>query len=139
MSTKADDRTTAGRLELAPERSFPEEKEKKGFWKKLKKGLFMTHTELVERIDAAFAGRAVIDEETLEFLEESLIGADLGVETALELVDAVRRNVRPGEATDLLRLRDMLADRIAVLLLDAPPPPAPGSQPLVTLVVGVNG
>ena len=49
------------------------EAESKGFWKKLKKGLFMTHTEFLERLDAAVVGRGVMDDETLEYLEESLI------------------------------------------------------------------
>ncbi len=128
------------RLELAPERAFPEDEgRKKGLWQKLKRGLLMTHTELIERIDAAMDGRGVINEETLEFLEESLIATDLGVETSLELVDGVRKSLRPGQASDLLSIRDMLADQISILLLDAPQPPAPGPEPIVTLVVGVNG
>lgn len=129
-----------GRLDLAPERTFPEDdKRKKGLWKKLKRGLFMTHTELIERMGAAMDGRGVIDEETFEFLEESLIATDLGVETSLELVEGVRSSIRPGQTSDLLALRDMLADQIAILLLDAPQPPPPGPGPMVTLVVGVNG
>lgn len=131
--------TAADGLELAPERAFPEDEGKRGFWKKLKRGLLMTHTELIERIEASIEGRAVLDEETLEFLEESLIGADLGVETALELVESIKESVRPGQPQDLLRLRDQLADQIAILLLDAPRPAPPGPGPRVTLVVGVNG
>ncbi len=138
MTEELQDRPD-GPLELAPERTFPDEPQKKGFWKKLKRGLTMTHTEMLDRIGSAVDGRATIDEETLEFLEESLIGADLGVETALELVEAVRKSVRPGQNKDVLKLREMLADEIAVLLLDAPQPPPPGDQPTVTMVVGVNG
>ena len=134
-----DEAAEARPLDLAPERVFPEDRKKKGLWGKLKRGLFMTHTELIERIDAAFDGRAVIDEETFDFLEESLIGADLGVETAMEMVEGVRDMVRPGEASDLLALRDKLADQIAIMLLDAPQPPQQGEQPMITLVVGVNG
>jgi fused signal recognition particle receptor len=130
-------------LELAPERRHPEEEEKKGFWGKLKRGLTMTHTELIEKVGAAMAGRATLDEDTLEFLEEVLISSDLGVETSLELVAGVRRDVRPGEAVDVFRLRQRLVDEMAVLLLDAPRPAqwreAPGGPPRVTLVVGVNG
>ena len=127
-------------FELAPEAQFPFEQEKKGFWKKLKKGLLMTHTELIDRMDAAMSGRAVMDDETLEYLEESLIAADLGVETALELVEKVKEGVRHGETRDLVRIREILSDEVAVLLLDAPKRVAqPGDKPIVTLVVGVNG
>lgn len=112
---------------------------RKGLWSKLKKGLFMTHTELLERFDAALAGRVVLDEESLEELEEVLIGADLGVETALALVEGIRRDVRRAEAVDPLRLRQRLVDEIAVLLEDAAARPIGGTAPTVTLLVGVNG
>ena len=118
-----------------PDRS---EEPKKGLWSKLKRGLTMTHTEIIDRISAAVEGRGIVDEGTLEDLEESLIAADLGVETTLELVDRIRGRVQAGQGSDLVRLQEMLVDEISVLLLDAPllPPAAP---PLVTLVVGVNG
>ncbi len=125
------------RLELAPE-AAPAAAKKKGFWKKLQRGLLMTHTEMVDRVEAALEGRAVLDDQTLEYLEESLIASDLGVETSLELVERVKESVCPGEVKDLARLRGRLADEIAVLLLDAPRA-APGEGPTVTLVVGVNG
>jgi len=126
-------------LELAPESAFPEPEESAGFWKKLKKGLFMTHSELLERLDAAVAGRGVVDEETLEHLEEALIAADLGVETTLELLAGVRKDMRGWETKDLLRLRERLVDEMAVLLLDAPRPRPLGAGPAVILLVGVNG
>ena len=117
----------------------PRRPRRKGFWGKLKKGLFMTHTELIERFDAALAGRAVLDEESLEELEEVLIGADLGVETSLELIESIRTDVSKAEAVDALRLRQRLADEIAVLLEDAASEPSGGDDPTVTLLVGVNG
>jgi fused signal recognition particle receptor len=131
------------RLELAAEASFPAA-EKKGFWKKLKRGLLMTHTEIIERMEAALDGRAVLDEAALEYLEESLIASDLGVETALELVDKVRAGARGEDVRDLTRMRTLLADEIAVMLLDAAPAAGAGAaallrSPAVTLVVGVNG
>ncbi len=110
-----------------------------GLWKKLKKGLFMTHTELLERFDAALDGRVVLDEESLEDLEEVLIGADLGVETALELIESIRADVRRHEAIDPLRLRQRLVDEIAILLGDAAAWPADDDEPTITLLVGVNG
>lgn len=126
------------RLDLAPEAALPEDR-RKGFWKKLRRGLTMTHTELLERIDAAVRDRPVLDEETLEYLEESLIGADLGVETALELVEAIRDTATRGQSVDVVKLRQMLVDEMAVLLLDAPQPRTDPERPLVTLLAGVNG
>jgi fused signal recognition particle receptor len=126
------DRPTPGFVEAAPAK-------RGGLWRKLKKGLFMTHTELLERFDAALDGRAVLDEESLEDLEEVLIGADLGVETAFELIESIRGDVRKPEAVDPLRLRQRLADEIAILLGDAAAVPTGGDEPTITLLVGVNG
>ncbi|HEV8629741.1 MAG TPA: signal recognition particle-docking protein FtsY [Thermoanaerobaculia bacterium] len=125
-------------LELPPETTLPEE-EQKGFLKKLKRGLFMTHTELLQRLDTALSGRDFLDERTLEHLEETLIGADLGVNTALELVERLKEEARVGDAGDAHRLRQRLADEVGLLLLQAPRPPEVVPGPRVTLVVGVNG
>jgi fused signal recognition particle receptor len=125
-------------LELAPEAKIPEA-QSGGFWQKLKRGLLMTHTEMLERLDAAVDGRGTIDAGTLDALEEALITADLGVETATELVDRLRADVKSGQAKDVTRLRERLVDEISILLLDAPAPPKIVPGPRVTLVVGVNG
>ncbi len=108
-------------------------------WAKLKRGLFMTHTEMFDRLEAAVQDRAVIDGDTLELLEEALIAADVGVETSLELVENVRRDVRRFEGGDLVKLKERLTDHLSVLLLDAPQPLAVPEGPLATLLVGVNG
>lgn len=133
-----DERQKAPALEPAAAAAAPKDRPK-GFWKKLKRGLFMTHNEIIDRVGAAIEDRAVIDEETLEYLEESLIAADIGVETSLELVESVRQDAKRFEGGDLLRLRERLVDEMAVLLLDAPTLPARPEGPLITLLVGVNG
>ena len=148
-------------LELAPEARLPEEAEASGFWKKLQRGLTMTHTELIEKMSAAFHGQATLDDATLEYLEEILIAADLGVETALELVARVKKNATRDQASSPARLRKLLADEMAGLLEELPRTPlvqgsrasrtslaplpagiAPAGRPAapqLTLVVGVNG
>jgi fused signal recognition particle receptor len=125
-------------LDLAPE-GEPSAPDRAGFWNKLKKGLLMTHTEVLDRLDAAVSGRGVIDDETLEYLEETLIATDIGVEASLEMVEAIKDRVKGHEATDVTKLRQMLADEMAVLLLDAPQPQSVENGPLITLLVGVNG
>lgn len=140
MSDETSDTEQQDLLEIAPERAFPDEEARKGFWGKLKRGLFMTHEEIIDKVSAAVEGRATVDEETLEFLEEALIGADLGVQVSLELIERLRADVKPGEAADVLKLRERLVDEMSVLLLDAPQPPRRDHDgPLVSLVVGVNG
>jgi fused signal recognition particle receptor len=131
-------RTTPPALGLAPEAAVPQA-EKKGFWKKLKSGLLMTHTELIERIGAAVEGRGVVDAVMLEYLEEALLAADLGVATSMALIERLRQRVRPDEVQDAARLRALLAEEAAALLAEVPRPPAETSGRRITLMVGVNG
>jgi fused signal recognition particle receptor len=112
-----------------------------GLWRRLRQGLAKTRDQIAERLSAAVEGRGTAPpEEILAALEEALITADVGVETSLELIERVRVGLRPGELADPLRLRELLCDEVAVLLLDAPPVPrVPVTTRLVTLVIGVNG
>jgi fused signal recognition particle receptor len=126
-------------LELAPETRAPEEEEQAGFWGKLKRGLFMTHTEIIDKMSSAVKGETALDESTLEYLEEVLISADMGVETSLDLVEKVRRNALKEQTTSASRLRKILSDEIADLLFETPRPRLLGKGPVLTLVVGVNG
>jgi len=108
---------------------------------RLKRGLFMTHTELISRVGGAIKARFSPDPKALEALEEALLAADVGPATAVELVEAVKAEAgrRDAEDTDVVRrvLREEITRRLSV----AGPPaatPAPG-QPRVVLMVGVNG
>src|SRR5512132_152310 len=55
---------------------------RKSFFAKVKRGLFMTHTEILEKLGAAVKEGLGFDESVLESLEEALIEADVGAETA---------------------------------------------------------
>jgi fused signal recognition particle receptor len=126
-------------LDLPPEARIAESEEQKGFWTKLKRGLFMTHTELLERVNAAVAGRDYLDEAALENLEETLISADLGVETSMELIERLKEEIQKGESNSADLVRHRLAHEIGLLLLRAPRKQDPLDKSRVTLVVGVNG
>jgi fused signal recognition particle receptor len=136
-------------LQIAPEARLAEEPERGSLWQKLRRGLTMTHTELVEKMSAALQGRVTLDDATLDYLEEILISADLGVDTSLALVERVRANATRDQASSPARLRKLLADEMASLLEELPRQPSPrlahlvtpdaGRRPQLTLVVGVNG
>jgi len=108
---------------------------------RLKRGLFMTHTELVSRVGDAIRARFSPDPKALEALEEALIAADVGPATAAELVEAVRVEAgrRDAEEADVVR-RVLKAEIERRLSVPGPVPegPAPGA-PRVLLMVGVNG
>ena len=57
---------------------------------RLKRGLFMTHTELIAKVGGRDQARFEPDPRALEALEEGLLSADVGPATAAELVAAVK-------------------------------------------------
>jgi fused signal recognition particle receptor len=111
-----------------------------GFLSKVRRGLFMTHTEILEKLGTAVKKGLGFDESVLETLEETLIEADVGAETAAALADGVRQRTSPAARIDLTELRRLLRDEIEKLLTSAPRPPAQAGIPLeVVFLVGVNG
>ena len=111
-----------------------------GFFSKVKRALFMTHTEILENLGNAVKKSLGIDESVLETLEESLLAADVGAETAAALTEAVREDAGRSERKDLAALRTMLLEEIERLLASAPRAPERRDSPLsVVFLVGVNG
>jgi fused signal recognition particle receptor len=127
MTQNASDEKKTEILELAPEPRLAEEPEEQRFWQKLKRGLTMTHSELLDKMSAAFEGRVTLDDATLEYLEEILISADLGVDTSLALVERVKSNATREQASSPARLRKLLADEMAGLLEELPRPAQRGA------------
>ena len=112
------------------------------FLKKLKRGLFMTHTEFIERVGDAFRRTGPVEPVHLDRLEEGLIAADAGVALATRLVDDLRDRVRRNQITTAEELRPAVRARLIELLRAAEEGaalPALTASPKVTLVVGVNG
>ncbi len=112
------------------------------FLKKLKRGLFMTHTEFLEKVGAAFQRTGPVGPEHLDRIEEALMAADAGVELTLRLVDELREAVRAGRISDASELKPALRQRLLGLLRAAEegsPSKPTNKPPRVMLVVGVNG
>ncbi len=115
-------------------------KKPSGFFAKVKRGLFMTHTEILEKLGSAVKKGMGFDESVLESLEEALIEADVGAETASALADAVRARSGAAELADLEGLRRVLTEEIERLIAAAPAPAVSPDVPLeVVFLVGVNG
>ena len=106
-----------------------------GFFDKIKQGLSKT----ASNIGQVFTGHKEIDEDFYEELEESLILADLGMDTTMEAMDSLREKVKAEklktaeEAKSALRavLTEMVDVGSSKLNLE--------TQPSVVLVIGVNG
>jgi len=89
--------------------------------------------------DSAENKKRVLDDAMLESLEELLISADMGVDTALR-VTANMAEGRFGKKMDAGEIRRLLADEIARIMEPvAKPMPLYSKRPQVVLVVGVNG
>ena len=61
---------------------------------RLKEGLSKTRDKLVNKITETFSGKAVIDDKTLDELEEILISSDLSAELAEEIIYELRINLK---------------------------------------------
>ncbi len=110
----------------------------------LEQGLEKTKKGFLERISKAIIGKTSVDDEVLDQLEEELIGADVGVDTTLALIEKLQERVKKEKYLSTSELNGLLHEEIVSLLVDAPSnqlgfiPPA-DKKPYVILVVGVNG
>jgi len=110
-----------------------------GFWKRLTQGLTRTASGLSTGITDLFTKRK-LDATTLEELEDVLIRADLGVETAARIAEAVGKG-RYDKGIDPEEVRSLVAGEIEAVLDPVAKPLAfdGGEKPFVLLMVGVNG
>jgi fused signal recognition particle receptor len=107
---------------------------------KLRGGLGKTRDALRATAGDLFQRRVKIDAGVLERLHESLYRADIGVQTADKLVDAVRQDLGKEDAADWQAVSASLRDKALTLMsTEVPPLAQPASGPLVILIVGVNG
>ena len=106
------------------------------------RALARSRSGLFGRIGALFERREFGDD-LWDELEELLIAADTGVATAARILENVRARVRDTGVTTADGVRALLRDElVAILEAPASAPPrwdAPFPEPLVILVVGVNG
>lgn len=115
-----------------------EVEEKVGFFTKVKKGLEKTRSSIVENIEVALNSFTKIDEDLFEELEESLILADMGVETSVYIIDQLRKEVKRRGVTDVSAIKGMLINIISDIL-SKDIKPLEITPPTVVLVIGVNG
>jgi fused signal recognition particle receptor len=112
---------------------------KHGWFQRLKQGLIKTSTRLSQDIAGIFTKRK-LDEDTLQELEDLLIQADLGVDTAARITTALAKG-RHNKEISPEEVRSVLAAEVERTLTPvARPLTLEGAErPHVILVVGVNG
>jgi fused signal recognition particle receptor len=111
----------------------------------LDEGLQKTKEGFFAKVTKAIAGKSTVDEEVLDNLEEALVGADVGMETTVAIIERIEERVKRDKYVSTSELNKLLQEEIESMLVDAAEAsykdfsvPA-GSKPYVILVVGVNG
>jgi fused signal recognition particle receptor len=124
---------------IAPEPAATASAEAKGWWQRLTHGMRRTSSALSDSVTGLFTKRK-LDSATLEDLEDALIQADLGVETALRITKAVgegryNKEISPDEVRTILagEVEKTLEPVALPLTIDR------NHKPYVILMVGVNG
>ena len=110
-----------------------------GFFDKIKAGLSKTRDALSNTLGSVFSGFSEIDDDFYDELEESLILADLGVDTATKAVAALRKQVKEQHLKTTDEAKEALKT-ILVSMLDVGGTELNlSTDPAVILVIGVNG
>lgn len=117
----------------------PDEDKPKSWFRRLSDGLKRSSDTLSNSIGAIFTKRK-LDDTTLQDLEDTLIAADLGIDTALAITDTLRaekfdKDVSPQDVRTALaaEVQSVLAPVAVPLDVET------GQKPFVILMVGVNG
>jgi len=118
-----------------------DEQQKPGLFDRMKQAVTRTRENLSERIEEVVAFSKEIDRSTLEDLEATLIGADLGSTTTHEVLENLRQKADRKQIRDVHELKRLLKDEIFSILQRANNQPVNkvDGTPEVILVVGVNG
>jgi len=118
-----------------------EEEQKPSFLDRMKQAVTRTRENLAERIDDIVAIGREIDRNTLDDLEATLIGADLGSTTTQEVLGKLREKADRKQINDVEELKRLLKEELLSILNAANSRPVNKVEgtPEVILVVGVNG
>src|SRR3954467_9633650 len=96
-----------------------EEPKKKGFFERMKQAVTRTRENLSERIDEVVAVSAEIDRNTLDDLEGTLIGADLGTKTTDQLLSKLREKADRKQIAGVADLKQLLKAEVLNVLTRA--------------------
>jgi fused signal recognition particle receptor len=118
-----------------------DEEQKPGLFDRMKEAVTRTRENLSQRIEEVVSFGKEIDRATLDDLEATLIGADLGNTTTREVLDKLREKADRKQIKNVDELKRLLKDELLTILNAANTRPVQkvDGAPEVILVVGVNG
>src|SRR5246500_1494464 len=102
-----------------------EEQQKPSFLDRMKEAVSRTRENLAERIEDAVSFNKEIDRNTLDDLEATLIGADLGTTTTHEVLEKLREKADRKQIKDVDELKRLLKEELLALLTAAQSRPGP--------------
>ncbi len=109
-------------------------------------GLQKTKEGFLGKLSKAIAGKSTVDEAVLDNVEEALVGADVGIETTVKIIENIEKRVAKDKYINTTELNKILKEEIENILVAAPSDSSyenyelpPGNKPHIILVVGVNG
>ena len=107
----------------------------------LNKGLEKTKKSFLSKLSSSFFGRTTVDDDFLDDLEETLISADVGIETTLNIIKRFENRVSSEKYNGIDDLNRILKEEIIGLLQSHAQnqKTEPLQKPYVIMVVGVNG
>lgn len=105
---------------------------------KIKKGLEKTKEKFVNKISETLTGKAKIDIETIESLEEILISADIGAETTDIIIENLKKELKKDSDRSSENILNVLKNNLSEILIDGRIEQLV-NKPYVILIVGVNG
>jgi fused signal recognition particle receptor len=113
----------------------------KTLFQKLKRGLFMTHTEIIEKVKESLTPDLPVSQSAIDGLEEALLGADVGAELTSSLIERIEARVRSENISNVDTLTEALREETRALIprREAQTIDIARAKPFVILVVGVNG
>lgn len=137
----AEEEAIAARRDEGPEPEFLE---------KFATAVAATRENLADRIDTVIGSRREIDATVLDELEEALIGADIGVGTAMEIIEKARQQINRKQLNDVDELKRLIKSELREILdkaernrkqgtVASETEVAPNIRPYIIMVVGVNG
>ncbi|MBO5211815.1 MAG: signal recognition particle-docking protein FtsY [Clostridia bacterium] len=109
-----------------------------GLFSKIKLGLQKTRNSIANSVTSIINSFTKIDEELFEELEEMLVMSDIGVNTATEICDMLRKKIKEQGITDPSVIKNLMKEIIAEMLGEDEGL-CLNTKPSVILVIGVNG
>src|SRR4051812_26994921 len=109
----------------------------------LDQGLQKTKESFLSKMTKVIAGKSTVDEEVLDDLENALIGADVGLDTTVKIIQNIEQRVARDKYLNTGDLNRLVQNEMEAILVDAPSSNSYAftselpSKPYVILVVGV--